>query len=252
MRAWTGGADPRSCASFPLVPFSGRIDRGRFSHEGRSYQLPINMAPHAIHGDGWQAAWSVLAAGDSEAALRLERDGPVFRYEAEQRFSLHDDRLEVRLEVLNRADVAMPFGLGLHPYFDRRAEALISAEVTGVWMPDETNIPRELVPVPTEWGFRLRRPVAELTLDHNFQGWSGQARIDWPAARRSLVIEASDAFRHLVVFVPPAEPYFCVEPVSHVANGVNLRTHAGAESGVRVLEPGARLGGTVVFRPIAS
>ena len=41
-----------------------------------------------------------------------------------------------------------------------------------------------------EWGFRLRRSVNELELDHNFQGWGGTARIDWPDEGASLVIEA--------------------------------------------------------------
>ena len=42
-------------------------------------------------------------------------------------------------------------------------------------------MPRQLEPVPVQWGFRLRRPVDELVLDHNFQGWGGTARVDWPA-----------------------------------------------------------------------
>jgi aldose 1-epimerase len=60
MRPWDGVTeDPRAYASFPLVPFSGRIDHARFRFNGRSYTLAANFPPepHAIHGDGWTSPW---------------------------------------------------------------------------------------------------------------------------------------------------------------------------------------------------
>src|SRR6478735_7850324 len=109
LRPAEGSGNVRTHAAFPLVPYSGRIDHGRFT------------------------------------------------FQAEQRFSLHADRLEVALAVTHRGDSPMPYGLGLHPYLVRRPDSLLSAEVSGVWIPDDTNIPRRLEPVPVEWGFRLRR-----------------------------------------------------------------------------------------------
>ena len=124
--------------------------------------------------------------------------------------------------------------------------------MSGVWIPDDTNIPRRLEPVPVEWGFRLRRNVNELELDHNFQGWGGTARVDWPDEGVSLVIEADPIFRHLVVYVPKGRPYFCVEPASQVADGFNLMARGVEDTGVRVLEPGETLAGTVRFRGAAA
>jgi aldose 1-epimerase len=143
----------------------------------------------------------------------------------------------------------MPFGLGHHPYFDKRPGTLLSAEVSGVWMPDATNIPRRLEPVPVEWGFRLRRPVEELTLDHIFQGWSGRARIDWHEQDRGVVLEADPVYPNLVVYVPPGRDFFCVEAVSHVGDGFNLLTAGVPDTGVRVLEPGEMLAGAMRFVP---
>ncbi|HEX8376066.1 MAG TPA: hypothetical protein VF606_12900, partial [Geminicoccaceae bacterium] len=193
LRPWDGRADnPRTYACFPLVPFSGRIDRGRFAHAGRERTLPLNAppSPHALHGDVWQLPWRVEAEGPASLSLALDHDDPAatFRYRAELGFTLADASLEVALAVTHLGDGPMPYGLGLHPYFPREG-ALLSAEVAGVWLPDATNIPRDLAPVPIEWGFRLRREVSELAgLDHNFQGWSGTARVERPGA--SLLIEA--------------------------------------------------------------
>jgi aldose 1-epimerase len=179
--------------------------------------------------------------------LSVQHDEPdaVFRYQAEQRFTLDADYLKLELAVTHLGSEPMPYGLGLHPYLNRDG-ALLSAEVSAVWLPDVSNIPRELAPVPIEWGFRLRRAVDELTLDNNFTGWSGTARIDWPKAGESLVIEAGRLFSHLVVYVPPNQSFFCVEPASHAADAVN---RPGIEtSGLRVLEPGQRLAGSIRLR----
>ena len=83
-------------------------------------------------------------------------------------------------------------------------------------------------------------------LDHNFQGWSGTARVEWPGV--GVTIEADPTFRHLVLYVPPGQDYFCLEPVSHVADGFNMLARGVQGTGVRVLGPGERLAGTVRFR----
>ncbi len=36
--------------SYPMAPFAGRLRDGRFTFEGRTYQLPITEGPNAIHG----------------------------------------------------------------------------------------------------------------------------------------------------------------------------------------------------------
>lgn len=255
MRPWDGvSEDPRAFASFPLVPFSGRVGRARFRFAERVRHLAPNFPPepHAIHGDGWTSAWTVAGSQPSMLELELLHDSPdaTYRYRAVQVFRLQADRLELELAVTNRAGEAMPFGIGHHPYFAGRNEALLSAEVGGVWLPDDANLPHRLEPVPVSWGFRLRRPVTELVLDHNFRDWPGLARIDWPAAGRALAIEAEAPLRHLVVFVPPGQDFFCVEPVSHVGDGFNLMDAGVAGTGVQVLAPGETLRGTVRFRPL--
>ena len=132
MRPWDGVSDdPRSYASFPLVPFSGRVDHARFSFDGKSYELTPNFAPepHAIHGDGWTSPWTVVTATPTSVELELvhDRAGDVFRYRATQIFWLYPDRLEIAMSVTNRGPEPMPFGLGHHPYFGDRDQAKYAA-----------------------------------------------------------------------------------------------------------------------------
>ena len=92
--------------------------------------------------------------------------------------------------------------------------------------------------VPPAYDFSRLRNVNEVTLDNGFDGWDGRATIRGPSRKLRVELEASPAFRHAVIYVPPDRPYFCVEPVSH-ANGRVGRSR---------LDAGATLSGEIVFR----
>jgi aldose 1-epimerase len=64
------------------------------------------------------------------------------------------------------------------------------------------------------------------------------------------VIEASPPLRHLVIYVPPGQDHFCIEPVSHVNDGFNLLERGTEGTDVRVLAPGETLGAAVRFRVV--
>jgi aldose 1-epimerase len=253
MRAFPpGGTAPLDMACFPLVPFSGRIGYGRFTWEGRTVELERGLPdePHAIHGDGWLGSWTVTAQTDREAAMVFCRTAPwlPFRYRASQRFALEDGLLRASIAVTNLGERPMPLGIGLHPYFDRRPGVKLSADVQAVWWPDAAGIAHELRPIPPEFDFRSPREVQTLAMDHNFAGFSGRALIDDTAERRRLAIEADPVFGTLVVYVPPGQDFFCVEPTSHAADVVNMPPGQLLDPGLRVLAPGETLGGEVRFR----
>ena len=67
-------ASARQSGSYPLVPFSNRIERATLQWQGTSHPLVKNNAPepHAIHGVGWQRPWAVLDSDDSFAMLAYE------------------------------------------------------------------------------------------------------------------------------------------------------------------------------------
>jgi aldose 1-epimerase len=65
--------EPRSLASFPLVPFSNRIGYARFTWEGQQIDLTPNFAPepHAIHGIGWKEQWTITEISNRHCVLTL-------------------------------------------------------------------------------------------------------------------------------------------------------------------------------------
>ena len=237
-------SSPLETAAFPLFPFSGRINEGRFDWHGRRIQLDPNFEPepHAIHGQAWLAPWSVDAI-TTDAAQLSYRHTPgkwPWAYRAVQRFALVEDGLNLDLELENLSAENMPAGLGWHPYFPRRSDAKLTANVSGIWDAREGMIPEELSPLGPENDLNTPRRVNDLRLDNAFAAHAANADIAWPSAGLQVSIQSSDILSHLVVYVPENQAYFCVEPVSHAPDAVNS-VYGPYVTGLKVISPGDTL-----------
>lgn len=239
---------PTETACFPLVPYSNRIRDARFSFEGRDYSLARNFgeSPHSIHGHGWQARWQLVEQDSGSLTLAYDHDAGDWpaAYHAEQRFILNDGALSVVLSLANRGPRAMPAGLGLHPYFPRTPQCTLSAAVEGMWKTDAEVMPTELIKADLSHGLQ----TAETALDNCFTGFAGKAVIDWPERHASLILEADPALAFLVVFTPPGADFFCVEPVSHSTDAVNL-VAGRDDTGLKVLQPGETFTASLTLTP---
>jgi aldose 1-epimerase len=253
-RALAEGA-VRSFGCFPLIPFSNRIAHARLHWAGREYPLTryVDDEPHAIHGNGWQRAWSVTGREARRLAIELEHDASgtraqewPFPYRARQRFELVADALAVRLELAldieNTGSDSFPFGLGWHPYFARDLQTELGFAAGGVWHTDPSRLPTRFDAVPPQWNFAPPRPIGAIVLDNCFTPWRPPATLRWPARKLTAEIAAGPACDYLVVFVPSdkpaAMPFFALEPVTHMPDAFN-RGGDDRETGTRVLAPGA-------------
>ena len=248
-RALLRAGNPRGAASWPLVPWSNRVRGARFDWRGRSISLASDAlgGETAIHGNGWRRRWEVRDERPSAAMLMHAHDPDgfwPFAYEARQGFALSATGLVLWMAVTNTGDGDMPAGLGHHPYFRRTPDARLRVGLGEMWEGDEQKFPLRRVPVPERFDFSAGRDVDPVDLDAVFVGWTRPARIEWPADGLALDISASEVFGRLVVFIPPGQPFFAVEPVSHDTDAFNA---PGAASGLRVLAPGQTLQGEMRF-----
>ena len=60
--------------------------------------------------------------------------------------------------------------------------------------------------------------VRHLDFDNCFEGWRGAANL----RDEKLALKLTSSLPYVVVFTPPARDYFCVEPVSHVSNAIQM------------------------------
>jgi aldose 1-epimerase len=134
--------DVLGTACFPLVPYSNRIRDAAFRFGDHAVRLD-HALPHALHGHGWLAPWTVEALAADRATLSFERaagDWP-WAYRAEQRLVLHEQRLDVTLSLRNLGSTPMPAGIGLHPYFPRTAGTVVTAAIDAMWETDAAILP---------------------------------------------------------------------------------------------------------------
>lgn len=215
-----GASDILATACFPLVPYANRIADGRFAFGGRSVRLtPLErFAPHALHGDGWLSPWSVIRETPEAVAMMLDwpgdPEGWPWPWRAHQQVSLAKDGLTITLAVTNTGDEAIPAGLGLHPYFHRPADAVLTLNATDVWATDDREIPHRLVTPDaiTDWS-RGRALNAAPFVDHAYAGWDGVAVLD--GAGRRVTVSSEPHARWVQVYAPHGADFVCVEPVTH-------------------------------------
>lgn len=200
---------PTSWGAYPMVPFAGRIDRGRFAFGGAEHDLPINHGEHAIHGTTLGQAWTEIAPG--HLAVDLDQPWP-FAGTVSHRVHLERDselagRLILELSVL-AGGRSMPVMVGWHPWFRRRltptgpaAELEFSDfESMEMYTLDDRSIPTgqlESPPPPGPWDHPFRSVAQPITLR-----WDGQV---------SLALR-SDC-DHWVIFDQKSHA-LCVEPQS--------------------------------------
>jgi len=223
---------PRQSACFPLVPYSNRLARRRFEWQGRQYATLPNFdgSAHSLHGVGWLRPWQVSAqsADRLELVYRHVPDGHwPFAFEARQTLLLGPRGLRADLELRNTDTVDQPAGLGWHPYFPKRPGSHLQIRVDTRWESDALQIPTHSVPQTA-----IDADVAQLALDHCFSGWEGPALI----RDGHFALRLDSDLRHVVLFTPPGQGHFCVEPVSHVSDAIHFADPAAR--GLYCLPPG--------------
>ena len=210
---------PRPSGGFVLAPYSNRLGGRRFDWQGQAFTTAANTAgsPHSLHGLAWARPWSVVSVGADQAELLLDHtpdaDWP-FAFTLHQRLWLTPGALKIELRFLNTDARAQPVGLGWHPFFHKRAHSHLQIDLSHRWHSDPVSqLPSRLLPQPG-----IDADVAQLALDHCFEGWRGAALI----RDEALSLRLSASLPYLVVYTPADLPYFCVEPVSHVNNAVQM------------------------------
>jgi aldose 1-epimerase len=237
-----------------LVPWSNRISGGGFSHHGRFYALEPNVPgePYPIHGNAFLSSWIVEAHEPARAELSLFSDGPgPYRYNARVTYALGDGRLAVTLVVENLGSIALPYGIGLHPWFPRSAGVLLRARSSRVVLEDNRHLPagERILGADDEWNFQNGRALPRGWINNAFLDWDGRAKIDWTDRGLSVDIDADAPLKTFIVYSPSADAdHFCFEPVSHTVDEHNAEQSV-EKRGLVELSPGDDIRARCRFAP---
>ena len=242
-----GARDAGEMASFPLVPFSNRVRGGRFNCDGRAVTLSPNLPgdKSPLHGQGWRNAWVVAKSDEASAMLSFVHEPGEWPwgYEAWQVFALDETGLTVTLSCRNLSVERMPCGLAQHPYFPCDGETRLETGVTDVWLIDEDMLPTKLVPTRGKF-LPSNGPVCGRGLDHGYEGWSGEALINWGHGAKVRMTAEAPRFQ---LYAPASGGLFVAEPVENANAALNLPQEQWEAAGLALLAQGEQRSLTVRF-----
>jgi aldose 1-epimerase len=233
-----------------LLPWPNRVDHGRYSFGGASYQLDLSEPAHgnAIHGLTRFVTWQPVVHEADRVTLGLQLRGHTgypFCLDLQASYRLTAQAgLEVTVSARNPGSRPAPYGTGSHPYLQAGTDLVDHWHLqlpAHRWQPaDDRGIPvgqpEDVAGSP--YDFRERRPIGTVSLDHAFTGLRtgpdgrAWARLTGPATEVSLW--AGPGYRWLQVFTGDPlgpgqrrralaiEPMTC--PPNALATGADLLT----------------------------
>ncbi|MEU6080076.1 aldose 1-epimerase [Streptomyces sp. NPDC047108] len=198
--------------AFPMVPWCGRVDHGRFRDGAEVRQLPVNSPPHAIHGTGRDTAWRTARTDKTSAVCTYDLADPwPYPGRVTQIVELAEDSVTLTLGVETIGD-SFPAQAGWHPWFlrnlgDGSGDAQVS--FTPEWQEErgDDHLPtgRRIPPRPSPWDDCFGMPDGvDVTLT-------------WPGR---LELRVTSRAQWVVLYDEQAEAV-CVEPQSGPPNGLN-------------------------------
>ena len=221
-----GAEPPPPADAYPgsvLAPWPNRLLGGTWFHEGIEYRVPINEPARnaALHGLVAFREWEIEDRSDDAVTLRIglgADPGYPFDVRLRARYRLAGNAIEATIEAHNGGSVAVPVGLGAHPYL----------AVPG-------GVDEALLDGRSLRGVTLDDAVGDLERDEDGRA---RATIDRPEGR--IEIWAGPTCRWFMVFtadtLPPpwARAVLAVEPMTCAPDA--LRTGP-----IDIVEPGERL-----------
>lgn len=220
---------------FPMVPWCGRLEHGRFRSgvsraaapqgAGDLHQMPINAAPHAIHGTGRNLRWRTVRTEPAAAAFTYQLSDPAAPWPypgtVTQQVELAEDGGSLTLGMcIETFGDSFPAQAGWHPWFLRTLDAPgaggadtggaeVRLDFSADWQEErgDDHLPtgRRIAPLPGPWDDCFGMPQGvDVTLT-------------WPGLLELKVTSRAE----WVVIYDEQEAAVCVEPQSGPPNGLN-------------------------------
>ena len=212
LRAWQDGRFAFQYGCFPMIPWVGRIKNAILNYQEKSYALPANKPPHAMHGMACFSPWQCISTTQTRAEFKFILDEPwPWKGSVNYIVEIKDDELVLSLQI-NTDQHEFPASAGWHPWFNKilsANEPEMEIHFSPKWqrktgideIPEQTKITPQAGPWDDCFGFE--HPLKTTLL------WQNQ-----------LQIEMSSSGNHLVIFDKQPDAS-CVNPMTEAPNDIN-------------------------------
>jgi aldose 1-epimerase len=233
------------CEGVVMAPWPNRTDGGKWTYEGRTLELPINLhaQQNANHGLLLDHHYDVLAQTESSVtlgALIHARLGYPFDVQTSVTYELVDGGVKVTHHAENLSAAVAPYAVGGHPYFKIAGvdteDLFLRSDAATVLVVDDRQIPTGTMPTAhSRFDMRSGVRIGDNFYDHDFTDLArdshGLAHTYLTATDgRGFDVWQDENFKHTVIFTPDfyfanvgdAKRYACaIEPQTSGPNSFN-------------------------------
>ncbi|HEY6527785.1 MAG TPA: aldose epimerase [Cellvibrionaceae bacterium] len=252
----------------PLYPFVNRLDAGRYTLNGRTYEFPVNETErnNALHGFIQHLPVTIssthMSSNRAQARAVYDYTGNFVGYPFPARITMtytldSSGSMDLEIAVQNLSEETVPVGIGWHPYFtlgEPVNNLLLRLPACKQVLVDDRLLPTGALEPMTS--FASLTPIESTffdtcyALDRDEDTLSVKEVVLWSERlQRGLAIWQTSGpgqFNFIQVCVPPERNSIAVEPVSCGINAFNT------QEGLSYLQPGIAMAATCGVRWIQS
>lgn len=173
-----------------------------------------------------------------------------FESRLEIHIALYENKIIYTYKVINNGNKQLPYGFGIHPFFNK------ISETTSIFLPqgsvmemNENKFPtgRKAEDSNSYYNLKHKRKIKELDLDHVYMDCIDNLKAIINYEEFQINIKATKDFNYVVVYTP-SNDFFCIENQTCATNAHNLyREGYEKESGLTIVEPGQMKSGSIQF-----
>ena len=208
-----------------LSPWPNRLANGKYTFDGKSYQLPINdlNSNSAIHGLLAWKEWRIEDLNEDLAILQSNVT-PIYGYpfliSVKAIFSLDKERgLSIKYIAQNVGNNVAPYGAGVHPYLSCDLEKIDNCNLKflsdEVFVVDQNLNPQNLIGVDAlNFNFNAPRLIANTVIDHTFKLKHKNSRLELFNNKLGVYLETNARWLQLYTGEKLERKGLAAEPMS--------------------------------------
>ena len=224
-------------ASALLFPFAGRIKDGKYSFQKEDYQLEQNQIDKnmAIHGLIYNKVFTVLHQQSTKdfASVKLgyneanKTKGFPYKYSIHITYTLTENKIDLKVEIVNTDVKPFPFSIGWHPYFysSNLYESNLSFKSDKKISFNKDMIPEKV----NDISFKNNLQIKDTQLDDCYI--LNDNIIIFKTPDYNMKMSSSSEENYLQIYTPSNKKSIAIEPLTGPSNNFNNKL------GLQILKP---------------
>ncbi len=223
-----------------LAPFPNRLQDGKFTFEGKTYQFPINdtNTQNALHGFIYDKPFEIeeihCLADEACISLVYHYNGHLsyypFSFRMRVEYTIKSNHVfEVALEITNLETFPIPIGMGWHPYF-KLSTSIVNDLKLQLPPLHQLEIDDRMLPtgeLQLYSAFDMPKEIGLTKLDTGFKYEKEKGRIELFLQDQNYRLkywQEAVPFDYIQLFIPDGRASIAIEPMSCAADAFNSNT----------------------------